>query len=213
MMEQKKKEHDHIQDTAWFETLYKECNEDTTKIPWAKLKPNDALIYYLNNNGENKGKALVIGCGLGDDAKALHDAGYDTLAIDISKSALEWAQKRFNDTSISFEEHSILQMPEHYQNHFDLVFEALTIQSLPVKYRNEMIEAISQTLTPGGKLLVVAHGKKKDERFDGPPWPLYEEELKAFSEYGLKELSFETFEEPSPIASMRFIALFEMPKA
>jgi len=45
---------------------------------------------YLDNNKEvHTRKALIIGCGLGDDAYALYNAGYNLLAIDISQKALD----------------------------------------------------------------------------------------------------------------------------
>jgi len=89
-------------DIAWFEELYKKAEENHEEIPWAKLTPDPNLVAYLENFRGEKGKALVVGCGLGDDAKALSDAGFETVAIDISQSAIKWAEKRFEDSGIAF---------------------------------------------------------------------------------------------------------------
>jgi len=156
---------------------------------------------------EHKGRALVIGCGLGDDAHALCEAGYEVLAIDISQSALEIAKERSKALAILFEKQDIFDMPQKYEGYFDFVYEALTIQSLPVKFREKMIEAVAKTVAPNGKLLVVAH--KKEHEFEGPPWPLTQEQIDLFKGHALSELSFEIHTEESSVSNKRFCALYE----
>ncbi|MCC5670705.1 class I SAM-dependent methyltransferase [Nostoc sp. CHAB 5784] len=39
-------------------------------------------------------KALVIGCGLGDDAEAIASLGFEVTAFDISPTAIAWCQER-----------------------------------------------------------------------------------------------------------------------
>ena len=197
------------ENTAWFEELYQNSGGDESAIPWAKLEVNEFLQQHLENHTGTRGKALVIGCGLGDDAKALDEAGFETVAIDISTSALEWAQKRFPDTTIAFEEHNIFEMPQKYIGHFDFVFEAFTIQSLPIRYRAEMIASIADVLAPAGKLLVVAHAKNEGEVFEGPPYPVLANELGLFRMQGLREHSFSIYEEPSQLSSLKYVALYQ----
>ena len=194
--------------SAWFNDLYKKCEDNHDNIPWARQAVNPLLQSYLSDQTQShKGKALVIGCGLGDDAYALALAGYEVLAIDISEVALEQATLRFLDSNIRFEKQDIFDMPDKYNGYFDFVFEALTIQSLPIKFRKKMIHAISQTLGVNAKLLVVAH--KREREFDGPPWPLTQEEIDMFKGEGLKELSFEINKEESKVSNCRFRALYQ----
>ena len=80
---------------GWFDALYKEADGDNGKIPWADLTPNKYLQTWAeqtNLQGNNR-NALVVGCGLGDDAKFLHDLGFRVTAFDISPTAIEWAAK------------------------------------------------------------------------------------------------------------------------
>lgn len=65
--------------SAWFEVLYAEAQGDTTQIPWAKLAPYPYLQDWLTNHQPfaSHQKALVIGCGLGDDAEALAYLGFE----------------------------------------------------------------------------------------------------------------------------------------
>jgi len=193
----------HNKASAWFDGLYEENKESQENIPWARQAVNPLLQSYMDDEAVHQGKALVIGCGLGDDAMALAEAGYDVTAIDVSKTALDLARERFPDANIAFKKQDIFE----YYEAFDFVFEALTIQSLPVEFRKQMITAVANTVKVGGKLLLVAH--KKDEDFDGPPWPLTQEEVDRFKKEGLTELSQQIHTEESKISNTRFRVLYE----
>ena len=196
----------HNKASDWFDGLYKENKESHENIPWARQAVNPLLQSYLEEDVTHKGRALVIGCGLGDDAKALEVAGYDVVAIDVSQTALDLAKEKFADSDIVFEKQDIFDMPSVYDEHFDFVFEAFTIQSLPVEFREKMVEAVANTVAPKGHLLLVAH--KREEDFDGPPWPLEEKEIHLFKEHGLTELTHEIHTEKSKISNTRFRVLY-----
>jgi len=199
---------EHNRASEWFNGLYEEHKDNHENIPWARGAVNPLLNSYLSDRRQvHKGKALVIGCGLGDDAYALELAGYDVVAIDVSKVALALAKEKFPDSCISFELQDIFDMPQHYKEHFDFVFEALTIQSLPVKFREKIIDAIVDTLALNARLLLVAH--KKEDEFTGPPWPLTKEEVDMFKKAGLDELLFEIHTEESKISHSKFRVLYE----
>jgi len=199
---------EHNRASAWFNELYQEHKENHKNIPWARGAVNPLLESYLSNKTEtHTGKALVIGCGLGDDAYALDLAGYNVVAIDVSEVALELAKEKFPDSKISFELQDIFDMPLKYKEHFDFVFEALTIQSLPIEFRKKMISAIADTLALNAKLLLVAH--KKEDAFKGPPWPLTQAEVDLFKLYGLKELIAQLHTEESKISNTRFRILYQ----
>ena len=195
----------HNKASAWFNDLYNEHKDNHQKIPWAKLEVNPLLKSYLDKTKEHQGKALVIGCGLGDDARALELAGYKVLAIDVSQKALELAQERFSDSKVVFEKQDIFEMPQKYHENFNFVFEAFTIQSLPVEFREKMIKAVADTVAIDGKLLLVAHKKKLT--LPGPPWPLKKEEVDLFKKY-LTELKFEVHPNKTFFALEQFLGLY-----
>lgn len=197
----------HNKTSEMFEEFYKQNENSHENIPWARQDVNPYLQTYLDKQMERKGRALVIGCGLGDDAYALANAGYDTLAIDISQTALNIAQKRFSDSSVVFEKQDIFDMPSKYFENFDFVFEAQTVQSLPREFRSKMIHAVAACVAKDGELLVVAH--KKQNEMQGPPWPLTQEEINQFKEHELEELSSELHIEESQISNERFIVLYK----
>ena len=67
----------------WFETLYSTTNERGEGIPWASMKPHPLFKDWINRNPDiGKGKtALVIGCGMGDDAIELDSQGFNVDSI------------------------------------------------------------------------------------------------------------------------------------
>ncbi|QSZ41823.1 methyltransferase domain-containing protein [Sulfurimonas aquatica] len=198
---------EHNKASAWFDDLYKRHENDHNNIPWARQDVNPLLQTYLDEEKEHKGKALVIGCGLGDDAYALDKAGYEVVAIDVSQTALNLAKKRFSDSNILFEKQDIFDMPEMYYENFDFVFEALTIQSLPVAFREKMINAVVDTVAKDGNLLIVAHQHRGNN--DGPPWPLTHDDISLFLTHGMQELSFELINEASGISNTKFRVLYK----
>src|SRR5262245_10456194 len=90
--------------TGWFEPLYAAAAGDAGSIPWADLAPNPNLIKWLDDHAiaGNGRRALVVGCGLGDDAEELARRGFAVTAFDISPTAIEWCRKRFADTPVSY---------------------------------------------------------------------------------------------------------------
>lgn len=199
---------DYKEASAWFEDLYKQNYKKNENIPWAQMKANEHLLEYLKNN-QVSGKGLVVGCGLGDDAVVLSNAGFDVTAIDISHSAIKWCKERFEDCEVDFIVQDIFELPQEMIGSYDFVFESLTIQSLPLEFRDKIITAISSLLANNGKLLAVAHAKDDGSKSDGPPWPLVKEELNLFSKQGLKELEFSIIEEPTKISSRKFKAVYQ----
>lgn len=178
--------------TGWFEALYKESGGDNAKIPWADLEPNKYFSPWAADTGlKGEGrKALVVGCGLGDDARVLYDLGFDVTAFDISETAIEWARKLHKDTSIKFEVMDLLQPFRGWLGAFDYVLEIYTIQPLPLEIRDRVIDSIAAFVAPGGRLVVVTRGRRDDEEPDVLPWPVSRRELSRFAENGLTELSF-----------------------
>ena len=143
--------------TGWFEELYAGANGDAGSIPWANLTVNPHLADWLTRNQlEGKeNKALVVGCGLGDDAEALSNMGYRVTGFDISPSAIAWCQQRFRDSSVEYLVSDALQLETSWENSFDLIVEAYTLQALPQSVRQQIMSNLVNYLAPGGMLLVI----------------------------------------------------------
>lgn len=199
-----------MKEENFFETMYQNASDDLSSIPWATMSPNVHLLEYLEEAEAVKGKrALVIGCGLGDDAVALVNKGYDTDAIDISSTAISMAKERFRESGVHFSVQDIFALPKNFNEAYDFVYEGLTIQSLPREQRELVVEIISGLLAKGGKLFVYAHGQEDEDDYGGPPWPLYSHEFDLFLDKGFKAVYSKQEAEKKPVAPHVCSVLYE----
>ena len=187
--------------TGWFDELYTGAAGDTGAVPWAHLEPNPLLVEWLaENRPEPHGKrALVVGCGLGDDAEALSAYGFAVTAFDVSPAAVQWCRRRFPDSRVDYIVANALALPDGWSGQFDLVIEIYTLQSLPDEaLRREVAANLARCVAPGGSLLVICGGRDPDDDPGSMPWPLTRAELAAFEQLGLREVSFEDVRGKSP---------------
>lgn len=194
----------------FFESVYENADhDDLSAIPWATLAPNVYLEEHLTQEGSVSGKkALVIGCGLGDDALILEKHGYEVEALDISPSAIALAKKRYPKSKVDFHVGDIYDMPVSSKGKYDFVYEGLTIQSLPPKDRENLVGIIVSLVSKGGELLVYANTQDDTDTYGGPPWPLYDDEFRLFEKEGLEQIHILKEDESKPIAPYQCCVLY-----
>ncbi len=172
--------------TGWFEQLYAGAKGDLTAIPWADSEPHPMLASWIAANPARRGeRALVVGCGLGEDSHALTRAGYEVTAFDVSRSAIEWCKRRYTGSNPRFEVADLFAPPSAWTGAFDFVFECYTLQALPAELRPSATEHIASFLAPNGRLLVVTRAREPEEPIGKLPWPLTRSELDRFGAHGL----------------------------
>ncbi|HIQ28871.1 MAG TPA: methyltransferase domain-containing protein [Sulfurovum sp.] len=195
----------------FFENVYKNVGKDRlADIPWATLSANIYLLEYLNTQKKVEGKrALVIGCGLGDDALALEAQGYTVDAMDISPTAIALAKERHPTSKTNFYVADIFSMPKASYEAYDFVYEGLTVQSLPREEREKLISIITELVAKNGTLLVYAHTQNDKDNYGGPPWPLYAREFKLFEQNGLKKISEVKEAETKAIAPSKYCMVYK----
>ncbi len=199
--------------TGWFEHLYQEGEAGESIVPWTNLCPNPRLLDFWSAHPQQTAgkKALTIGSGLGDDAEQLAAWGFRTTAFDISETAIRVSLKRFPNTTVEYLAADLLDPPSDWRRSFHFVFEANTLQVLPVALRPRAIESIAGFLRPGALLLLIARGREPSDPEGQLPWPLTRAELSAFTAAGLEELSFEDLldsEDSADPAVRRFRVLY-----
>jgi SAM-dependent methyltransferase len=186
---------------AWFEELYAGAAGEEG-IPWADLVPNPHLMTWLDGR-QLRGRALKVGCGLGDDAEALAALGLDVVAFDISPTAIEWCRRRFPGSRVEYVVADALDPPDEWAGAFDFVLECYTLQVLPPELRRPAASRIEATAAPGGTLLAIARGRGDADPPGQMPWPLTPEELKEC--FSLERVSSEDFldDEDPPVRRLR----------
>ena len=194
--------------TGWFERLYQESEQGGAPVPWAELTPNPNLLSWRNAAPgiELAGRsALVVGCGLGDDAEQLSDWDAWVTAFDIAPTAIATAARRYPETKVDYQVADLLNPPEAWEHRFDFVFESYTIQALPVDIRQHAMEQVAKFVAPKGHLLIVARAREDDDPLGEIPWPLSKLELATFERCGLEQVSFEDYMDG---ATRRFRVLY-----
>lgn len=184
---------------GWFEAVYAEAKGDSSRIKWADMSPNPHLLSWLETNpirGEGK-RALVVGCGLGDDAEALAQRGFDVTAFDISPTAIRWCKERFPDSKVTYVNANLLNPPDEWEQAFDFVFEAYTLQALLPSVRPLATANIGRFVAQNGMLLLICRGREEHEDAGAaPPFRLAKSDLEPLE---LTEIQSDTADDAGTI--------------
>ncbi len=199
------------QPTAWFEELYRAADRRGAGVPWANMETHPDFRDWLRDNPlDGRGRrAVVVGCGMGDDALALEGRGFDVTAFDVSPTAIGYCRERFPGAGTEFVVADLFARDPRWRRRFDFVLEIYTVQSLPPRCEQQAIAAIADLLAPGGQLLAIALVDAGPRHFEaGPPWLLTPGHRAAFEAQGLRIAAH--LERPRPGKdSETYVTLFE----
>jgi SAM-dependent methyltransferase len=196
--------------TAWFDRLYAASRDGGAAIPWDRGGPHPTLSDWVaatDARGDGR-SALVVGCGLGDDAELLGSLGFATTAFDVAPTAIAIATSRYPDSPVDYVVRSLFDLPAAWARGFDFVFESQTVQSMPVAMRPAATAAVRSAVAPGGRLLVIAAALDPDDPDDGPPWPLTRADVESFAGDGLDPVEIERVVGPAGPTTWVWRALF-----
>lgn len=185
-------------DAGWFERLYAAAGGDPTRVPWAALAPHHYLQRWLRSTDGEDRTAVVVGCGLGDDAEALAEVGFTVTAFDLSPAAVDWARSRFPDSAVRYEVGDLFDVAAARPRAYDMVWESRTVQSLPPARHVEAAEAVGALVAEGGVALVLTLLATGPHDWSGPPWPVAEAALDGYTSAGLVPMDRVRLSEPGP---------------
>ena len=197
---------------SWYDALYKGAEAGTADVPWDHGEPMPALVDWLAGrypDGAVGQRAIVVGCGYGDDAEYVASLGFTTTAFDISATAIEVACRRHERTGVDYQRADLLAVPIAWRQGFDLVVESTTLQCLPPGLHGQAAGAVAGLAAPGGTVLVIARQPSTCDPV-GPPWLLEKAEVESVAVNGVELVRFDTV---SMNGGPRWVAEFRRPLA
>ncbi len=196
---------------GWFDALYRKADGQAAVVPWADLRPNPHLVEWLDTAELSPRRALVIGCGLGDDAELLASRGWSVVAFDISAEAIRWARERFPLSRVDYRVVDLFDAPRTWRRQFDLIVEIYTLQVLPPALRSAAVPLMADWVSVCGRLCLIARGREESDAPGQMPWPLKETEVRAFEDAGLHCERFDDYMDREEPSVRRFRAVFARP--
>lgn len=143
-------------------------NEDT---PWDKGSAAPVLKHLLSERPvlfQNTSTALVPGCGIGHDAFLLANHGITTTGADISTTALQAAKDTHRHENLEWLQADLFnELPEAS---FDMVWEHTCFCAIPLDSRDAYVQAMADTIKPGGFLLGIFFIETDMPLDQGPPF-------------------------------------------
>jgi hypothetical protein len=101
--------------TDWFDQLYADGVAGRVDLPSDRKAPNPQLAQWAETertDGAGR-RAVVVGAGLGADAAYLAGLRFDTLAFDVSDTAVEIATQRFGRPNLRFVTPNLLALQQN----------------------------------------------------------------------------------------------------
>ena len=126
-------------------------NETHKKYSVGKPIFDDWLDKYSSILNKCKTPVLDLGCGLGNDTLYLKEKGYNVIACDYSKVALEDVKKYIK--GVKTMQLDISKPLPFADNTFDLIIADLSLHYFDEKITQNIMKEIKRILTPKGNLL------------------------------------------------------------
>ena len=143
--------------------------EDHT--PWDLGGPHPELVDWLAGPGADfaRGRALVPGCGKGNDALCLARAGFTVDAVDIVDLCGPHFVEQLTELGGSFHVDNVLTMAPAEDERWDFAYEHTIFCAIDPDQRADFGAAMARCIRPGGHLLSFLFPTDKPLDAGGPP--------------------------------------------
>jgi len=163
-----------------WEEIYRKYPAES--LPWELGKPRSVLVDLIKSKKViPKGKALDMCCGLGTNTIYLAKAGFETIGIDISKTAVGYARKKSLEAGvdIKFYAGTFLHLPFE-DGEFDFVFDMGCFHHVLPEDREKFIRGVHRVLKKEGHYFMVCFSNK-----NGAAWNHFSKKdiIAIFSHY------------------------------
>ncbi len=129
------------------------------KTGWADddvIAENSAILaeVFQSLHFPRTGRLLEMGCGAGDMTLGMASLGYTVSGVDISPTAVEWAQDKARERGLSadFRVGSVLDLADYADGSFDIVLDGHCLHCIIGADRASFLASAKRVLNPGGVL-------------------------------------------------------------
>ncbi|MGZ3768039.1 MAG: class I SAM-dependent methyltransferase [Bdellovibrio sp.] len=144
------------------EKVYKRLRSGS-KASWSEAEDlNERTAFYHkaihNFKIKSDARALVIGCGDGETSLSLSKSGYKVTGVDISPTAIQWAQEKALERNIKcsfFEADLTLGFPELGQ--FDVIIDDHCLHCIIGEDRKTILNETNKMLNENGIFVMRTH--------------------------------------------------------
>jgi len=195
-----------VDNPSFWEEIYRNKN-----ARWNMKSPTPAFVDLLNEKKfKTNSKIIILGSGYGYDALAAAKAGLFVTAIDISKTAVDYAKKMAAEEQlkINFLIDDFFNLPENHTGYFDLVYDYVTLCAINPVRRDEYAKMITSILKCGGRLIALLF--PVEDRPGGPPFGLNVNEItEVFSKYLHLELTTDKINSIKPRKGREVLQIYK----
>lgn len=137
---------------TWWDGFY---TDRSKPVPFFVAKPDENLASALERNLIHRGRALDLGCGPGRNSLHLAAQAFEVDAVDLSPTALAWAEERAREVGAAIRFHcgdAFALTATELTGPYDLIHDSGCFHHLPPHRRISYLALIDRVLAPGGHL-------------------------------------------------------------
>lgn len=137
---------------TWWDSFY---TDRSKPVPFFAAKPDESLASYLDRGLITPGRALDLGCGPGRNALHLASLGFRVDAVDLSPTAVAWAEDRAREAGADIRFHcgdAFALTATELSGPYDLIHDSGCFHHLPPHRRISYLALLDRLLAPGAHL-------------------------------------------------------------
>ncbi len=129
----------------------------SNRYPWDLGAPTPAFENLLEQGGIETGTMLVLGAGLGHDARLFASYGFKVTAVDFAREAVE-AMEELQDPLFPIEvvQADFFTFPPAQNDGFDYILDYTSFCAIMPQRRSEYADMVTRLLKIGGSFIILA---------------------------------------------------------
>ena len=146
-----------------------QASYENNRFPWDLGGPTPVFERLVRDNWFSPGKMMVLGAGLGHDARLFARSGFEVTAVDFAPEAARVMHNLSTPNApITILQSDFFQLSDEHTHHYDYVLDYTSFCAIDPNRRSEYAALIRQLLKTDGTLIMLAFPIGK--RPGGPPY-------------------------------------------